>query len=90
MKEKEIVDITDVIDVPKEYYSISIPKLEITQQIKNALDEQNLSIRKLGKEIGMKHNQIIRVTSSQSYHIDTLLKIIDGLGLELVVRPKRK
>ncbi|EML6323898.1 TPA: helix-turn-helix transcriptional regulator [Bacillus thuringiensis] len=81
-------DISEFMDVPKEYYSISEPKLEITEVIKEALKEKNLSIRNLGKNIGLKHPQIIRVTSANNYNIDTLLKILDGLDLKIEIKPK--
>ncbi|TCW44870.1 hypothetical protein EC917_13320 [Bacillus thuringiensis] len=81
-------DISEFMDIPKEYYSISKPKLEITEVIKEALKEKNLSIRNLGKNIGLKHPQIIRVTSANNYNIDTLLKILDGLDLKIEIKPK--
>ena len=82
------MNIEDVLDVPKEYYSVSQPKLKITQAIKEQLDTKPLSVRGLGEKIGMKHPQIIRVTSGQNYNIDTLLKILDGLDLEITIQPK--
>lgn len=42
----------DLINVPPEYYSISIPKLEITHGIKEALRERNMSVRKLADKVG--------------------------------------
>ncbi|MBD8497890.1 helix-turn-helix domain-containing protein [Paenibacillus arenosi] len=87
---KDIIvhDLQNLIDVPREYYSISIPKMEITRCIKNELGERNLSIRKLADEVGMKHPQIIRVTSGENYNIETLLKILDALDLEIVLQKR--
>lgn len=89
MKEDiKMYDISEFMDVPKEYYSISEPKLEITKVIKETLKEKNLSIRGLAGNIGLKHPQIIRVTSANNYNIDTLLKILDGLDLKIEIKPK--
>lgn len=86
----KVYDINEIMDVPEEYYSISVPKLEITKKIKESLKEKNLTIRKLGDNIGLKHPQIVRITSAKNYNIDTLLKILDGLDLEIEVKFKNK
>ncbi|WP_257145848.1 helix-turn-helix domain-containing protein [Priestia megaterium] len=79
------------VSLPKEYYTIDKPKHAIAKAIKVAIDHQNLSIRKLSDKIeGMSHPQISRVTSKENYNINTLLKILDALDLELTVRPKQK
>jgi predicted XRE-type DNA-binding protein len=65
------------------------PKLGITKAIKDQLTNKELSVRGLAKEIGMKHPQIVRVTNCENYNIDTLLKILNSLDLEIVVRPKK-
>ncbi|MGD6969367.1 hypothetical protein ACQCVP_23570 [Rossellomorea vietnamensis] len=86
----ETYDISELMDIPDDYYTISVPKLEITQKIKEGLNTKDLSIRKLADNIGLKHPQIIRVTSANNYNIDTLLKILNGLDMEIVIRPKNK
>lgn len=86
----KVYDINDIMEVPKEYHSVSVPKLTITKKIKESLKEKKLSIRQLGEEIGLKHPQIIRVTSAKNYNIDTLLKILDGLDLEIEIKFKEK
>ena len=86
----ESYDISEIMDVPQDYYRISVPKLKITKQIKEGLTNKNLSIRKLSENIGLKHPQIIRVTSAKNYNIDTLLRILDGLDLEIEIKQKDK
>lgn len=86
----EEINIEEIMDIPKEYNYISKPKLIITDEIKKALDEKNMSIRQLAENIGMKHPQIHRVTGLKNYNIDTLLNILNGLDLELVVRKIKK
>lgn len=86
----ELHDISEFMDVPKDYYVISVPKLKITQKIKESLEKKDLSIRKLGENVGLKHPQIVRVTSAKNYNIDTLLKILDGLDLEIEIRPRKR
>lgn len=85
----ESYDISEIMDIPQDYYRISVPKLKITEQIKEGLINKHLSIRKLSENIGLKHPQIIRVTSAKNYNIDTLLKILDGLDLEIEIKQKR-
>lgn len=84
------IDIKDVIDIPDEYYSVTQPKLYISDEIKKGLDIQGLSVHKLASNIGMEHSQIIEVTSGATYNIETLLKVLDGLDLEIVLQQKKK
>lgn len=80
------VDLANVMDVPKVFTAISVPKLSISKAIKEGMQEKEWTVRGLGEQIGMKHPQIVRVTSGENYNIDTLLKILDGLDLQLVVQ----
>ncbi|MCM3008471.1 hypothetical protein BLL41_21815 [Bacillus sp. FMQ74] len=84
------MNIEDIMDVPNEYYSISVPKLKITNAIKEGLEKNKLSVRKLAEKVNLKHPQIIRVTNGKNYNVDTLLKILDGLDLEIEIKPKNK
>lgn len=66
-------------------------KRAIVKAIRNAIDEKpKLSIRQFAESVGMTHVQIIRITRGENYHIDTLLRVLDGLDLELVVQPRQK
>ena len=78
----------DLNTVPPEYFSISVPKLEITKSIKEAIAKKNTNIRKLAEKAGMQHPQIVRVTSCENYTIDTLLKILDALDLTIAIKEK--
>ncbi|MEC2252196.1 MULTISPECIES: XRE family transcriptional regulator [Bacillus] len=84
------MNIEDIMEVPEEYYSISVPKLKIINAIKDGLDKNKLSVRKLAEKVNLKHPQIIRVTNGKNYNVDTLLKILDGLDLEIEIKPKNK
>ncbi|MFJ7941101.1 XRE family transcriptional regulator [Peribacillus sp. NPDC096622] len=84
----EFHDISEIMDIPEEYYVTSVSKLKISEKIKERIEQKQLSIRKLSKNIGLKHPQIIRVTSAKNYNIDTLLKILDGLDLEIEIKVK--
>lgn len=84
------VNIEEIMEIPKSYYIFSEPKLKISKAIKEQLDQKELSIRGLGRNLEMKHQQIVRVTSGENYNIDTLLKILDGLDLEITLQPKSK
>jgi transcriptional regulator with XRE-family HTH domain len=63
-------------------------KEEIAKVIKGAMGEKGLSIRVLADNIGLKHPQIVRVTRGDNYNVDTLFKLLDGLDLELTIKPK--
>lgn len=63
-------------------------KVEISESLRGALKEQDLSIRKLAHSIGMQHPQVLRITSGENYTINNLIKILDAAGLRLVVQKK--
>ncbi|MGZ3123676.1 helix-turn-helix domain-containing protein (plasmid) [Bacillus subtilis] len=79
-------DITEIMDVSHNM----ITKINIATEIKKCIYENHLSVRKLGEQIGLKHPQIIRVTNANNYNIDTLLKILDGLNLEVIIKKRDK
>ncbi|MFD1884979.1 XRE family transcriptional regulator [Paenibacillus wenxiniae] len=83
-----VFDLRD-LSIPDDYYSISQPKLEIIDSIKKEINKKGLTVRKLGNIIGMKHPQIVRVTNGENYNIETLLKILNALDLEIVIREKK-
>lgn len=84
----EVRNISDIMDIPEDYNKLSIPKLKISYEIKEGLERKGISIRKLAENIGLKHPQIVRVTSAKNYNVDTLLKILDGLDLEIEIKNK--
>lgn len=63
-------------------------KGNISAAIKESLKENNVSVRSLAKSVDMKHPQILRITKGENYTIDTLSKVLIGLDLELIIRPK--
>lgn len=75
-------------EVPSEYYSISVPKIKIAKFIRDEINYQELSIRKLAERVGVKHPQILRVTGGENYNIETLLRILDALDLQIELRKK--
>lgn len=71
------------------FETLAKPKLHISKAVADAMTKQNLSMRQLAENIGgMKHPQIYRITSGQNYNINTLLRVMDELGLTLAVIPK--
>lgn len=65
-------------------------KAKISEAIKEGISTKMLSIRILADKVDMAHPQIARVTGGKNYHIETLLKILHGLDLELQVVKKKK
>lgn len=81
----------------KEFQALKRPKIEISKYIRDTLEQKDLSLRKVANLIDemnidqykASYTQIARVTSCENYNINTLLKILDVLGLELAIRPKQ-
>ncbi|MDR5041903.1 helix-turn-helix transcriptional regulator [Bacillus thuringiensis] len=65
------------------------PKRKIAIAIKNAMHSHDLSVRKLADKIeDTSHPQIIRITNRSNYNIDTLIKVLNALNLEIEIKPK--
>jgi HTH-type transcriptional regulator / antitoxin HipB len=78
-------------NLPKKYYSTDQPKQHIAKSIRHKIDKNSLSLRKLSEKIDkISYPQIHRITSRQNYNIDTLLKVLDALDLELVIKEKSR
>jgi transcriptional regulator with XRE-family HTH domain len=76
-------------NLPKEYYTIDKPKQHISKAIKHKIELKGLSLRKLAESIdGMSYSQISRVTSRENYNIETLLRILAALDLEIEIKDK--
>lgn len=84
----EVVSYRNRLSASSDFKVLARPKLSISKVIVQELKEQNYSVRSFAEKIGMKHPQIIRVTGGKNYNIDTLLKILDGLGLEIIIKEK--
>lgn len=83
------ISLEDFLDLPDDIALISKAKVNISKIIAEQCKVQNISIRKLAKNVGLKHPQIIRITSGDAnYNIDTLLKVLIGLNLEVEIKPK--
>jgi len=90
LKEKKH-DISDLIDIPDEYYYITVPKQKISEAVREGMHNKHLSLRKAADKIeGMSFTQIARITSGENYNIDTLLKVLNVLDLEIQIKPKDK
>lgn len=80
----------------KEFQAIKLPKIEISKSIRDVLESKKLSLRKVASMINdmnidnykVSYTQIARVTSCENYNINTLLKILDILDLEVIIKPK--
>lgn len=81
---KEILDITD------DYENIDQMKLHISKIIHDRIQEYGLSIKKTAQNInGMGPAQVSRVLHGENYNIQTLLKLLDYLELELTIQRKK-
>lgn len=85
------LDISEMIDIPDEYHYITIPKQMISEAVREGMYSKRLSLRKTADKIeGMSFPQISRITSGENYNIDTLLKVLNALDLEIQIKPKNK
>lgn len=64
-------------------------KHHIAEMVKAELAVRNLSIREFEGIIGENRQKIMRVTNENNYNIDTLVKILDELDLELTITNKK-
>lgn len=81
----EKVNYLDKVDL-----TIPKAKLEISKAITKELENNKYTVREFAEMVEMNHPQIIRVTSGKNYNIDTLLKILDGLNLQITIQPRDK
>ena len=82
-------DLNKHIEFPKEYYAIEVPKQNIARAIREQLKEKDLTYRKAaGLMDDLNFTHFTRVTSGTNYTIDTLLKTLFVLDLELVLKKK--
>jgi len=73
----------------KNHYAVELPKKRLAKDIKHYMNIDGWSLRKLADQIeGISHTQIQRVTSSKNYTLETLLKILDALNLEIELKRK--
>lgn len=64
-------------------------KVQIGKAIKHAMIIKEKSLRGLASEIGISYPGVHRIASGKGYNIDNLLIVLDGLGLEIVIREKQ-
>lgn len=83
--------ISEFIKVPDEYHHITTPKQVISEEVRQGLKNNKLSLRKAADKIeGMSYPQIARITAGENYNIDTLLKVLNILDLEIQIVPRNK
>jgi HTH-type transcriptional regulator / antitoxin HipB len=66
-------------------------KKYIAMSINNQMFFKNLSLRDTAALIdNFSHPQLARITTGKNYNIDTLLKVLDVLDLEIVITRKER
>lgn len=61
----------------------------ISGTIKLYMEKNHKTLRGLAREIGMPHTAIYRILScNTNYTIDSIERVLDGLGLEIYVKKK--
>lgn len=88
--------VADVIPCNEhELSAIHLPKSEIANIIKQRMNQKGTSIRKVSNVISNKisnfsYPQLVRVTNQENYNIETLLKVLYVLDLEIQIVPRIK
>jgi HTH-type transcriptional regulator / antitoxin HipB len=73
----------------KYFQAIVLPKLQISEVIKNELKKNGYTFRDFADTVDdFSYTQLSRVTSSGNYTIETLLKVLYGLNYEIVLRKR--
>lgn len=76
-------------EMMREFLLLQVPKLKIADLVKEQLQEKNLTYRQAAEKIDdFSYTQLSRITTGANYTIDTLLKALDCLDLELEVKKK--
>ncbi len=84
-------NLSGLIKFPDNYYRLKVPKQYISEQICLAMDEKKLNLDEIMKQIpGMDIEEVNKVTAGENYDMDSLLKVIDALDLELKLVRKNK
>ena len=64
---------------------------KLIDEIRNAVNESNLSQYKIAKDTGLDKAQLSRLMSGErGLSIDSAEKLVDYLGLEISIRRRRK
>lgn len=63
-------------------------KEAISDVVSQEMDNKNLKIRAIGRMTGVKHPQIIRIKTKENYTVDTVLKVLHGLGKTIRITEK--
>ena len=75
--------LSNYIDIPEEYFIVQVPKRKIADTIREHISEKNMTYKEASELINLNYSQFSRVTAGANYTIDTLLKTLHGLGLEI-------
>ena len=82
--------ISEFVKVPDEYHYMKVPKQLIAEEVRQGLKDKHLSLRKAANRVeGMSFPQIARITAGENYNIDTLLKVLNILDLEIKIVPRK-
>lgn len=78
-------------EISKDYKIIEVPKIVISNAVRDGLKEKQLSLRKAAELIeNTSYTQISRITRGENYNIDTLLKILSVLDIEIYIKNNEK
>lgn len=70
---------------------VNAQKLYISYMLKERKQEKGLSVRDIADLIeNFSHPQFVRITKGENYNIDTLLKVLDVLGLEIDIKERTR
>lgn len=77
-----------MISVEQQKEEIKMTKDQIAESFLEGLQEQGLSIRGAAARAGYNHPQVLRITNSQNYTINTLLRALSAANMQAVIVPR--
>lgn len=78
------IDLDDILDNPEESNLLEREKLKISEIVYKRMKDRQLSMKKVSDQIeGLGAAQVSRIVNGENYNINTLIKVLDFLELEL-------
>lgn len=82
MKENvQVFSIEDVMDVPKEYEIVSVPKLNLSDSVRNYLDTNKMTYQELAEKAEVTERDVLDIMQVNDYRFEVLLKVLHAMEL---------
>ena len=87
LKEIDLDDFLEFTDEEKKLFEV---KGKISKVVYSRMKEKRVTMKKISDEIeGIGTAQVSRIVHGENYNIQTLIKVLDYLGLDIDIVPKK-